>query len=332
MDHDHMHMDGSALPPVHWYQLLGHWRLEGGWLLACVLLAAVYLLGVGLARRRGHESVGPLRAGWWLLGLTLTYVTVASGIGIYGEVLFWVHMIEHLALVMVIPTLLALGSPLRVLRASLREPARFDRAVRTPVLRVLGHPGFGFAAYAVVIVATHLTGFMDAMMTSPGLVLVERLLYLVGGWLLLVHLVGVEPLPARLSTGMRLFFSVVMMTPDTVVGIVLLQTGTNLFPAMDAMRPAWAGTGLDAALQDLHTGGALMWAAGDSLMMFVSVGLIVRLISDPQRDRLLGTWLDSARAGTFEQRAGATADADIDDSDDALAAYNQMLGRLDRGH
>jgi len=122
------------------------------------------------------------------------------------------------------------------------------------------------------------------------------------------------------------------MVPDAVVGVVLLQTNDDLFPMMMSMHPSWAPD----PVRDINTAGALMWAAGDGLMMFIAVGVMLAMISDPDKSRQgFGIWLEGARRRTLAQHvslaeeAGTGFDADLDpDGDEALAAYNRMLGRL----
>jgi putative copper resistance protein D len=132
---------------------------------------------------------------------------------------------------------------------------------------------------------------------------------------------------------MRLIILVMAMIPDTLVGIVLLQTPTSPFPTYMKMRPAWA----TPAVHDLDIGGSLMWAGGDFLMMSLALGIVISVISGRTSDRLVGPWLESVRTNTFNEhisRAGVaviTERADgstIDDDDAAMDAYNEMLRRM----
>jgi putative copper resistance protein D len=124
------------------------------------------------------------------------------------------------------------------------------------------------------------------------------------------------------------------MTPDTVVGIVLLQSDQNLFPLMHAAHPDWA----PSAVRDQQIGGALMWAAGDGIRMFLAVAVVVALIANPRRGAVIGTWLEGVRrrelaahvAQGDPREAGFDDDADVDDDDAVLEAYNRMLQRLNR--
>ena len=203
--------------------------------------------------------------------------------------------------------------------------------MHSPGASIATHPFVGMAVYAVVIFYTHLTPFMDHMAHDPALMTAEQVAYVAAGWLMLLPLIGQEPIRWQTPYLLRLALLVVAMIPDTFVGIILLQTEKDPFPAYMAMRPSWA----TSSVHDLQIGGALMWSAGDGLMMCLCIGLVISLIAGGTRDQVLGDWLESVRTSTFEDHVARTGGhltagrrATIDDDDDALAAYNAMLGRL----
>ena len=208
------------------------------------------------------------------------------------------------------------------------------RILTTGPVALITHPAVGFGFYTAVIVATHLTSFMDQMMSHAWLASTEQVLYLASGYLFLLPLLGDEPIRWKPPMLLRIFLLVIGMVPDTVVGIVLLQTETNLFPGMLGDRPAWAPD----AVHDINIGGGIMWAGGDGLMMFLAVGLVIALLVSSERGDLLGSYLEGVRRETLRDHVDrADGDSstlgesvDVDADDEALAAYNRMLGRLSR--
>lgn len=322
----------SQLPPLGWHAFFHTWQLPLGWWALCLVVAAVYLVALRRAVRRGGMPVHPVRVAAFLSGLAVLLWCLSSAIDAYSMALFWVHMIEHLTLITVVPALVVLGHPLTVLRAAGGERWQrgFDRVVKRGPGAVVTSPVVGLVVYAVVIFYTHLTPFMDSMAAHPWLMTVEQAAYLASGWMLLVGTIGEEPIRWQTSYLMRLVILVQSMIPDTLVGIVLLQTPRIPFPRYMEMRPGWATSGL----HDLEIGGSLMWAGGDGLMMTLAVGVVVTLISGRTRSRLLGPWLEGARTNTFAEHVGRTGaalppgQATIDDDDAALDAYNDMLRRM----
>jgi putative membrane protein len=311
-----------VLPPLDLGTLVSESQLRLGWLVPVVLAAAGYLV---LARRGGRP--------WWrtaafLAGLAVVVLATNTGIEAYGGVLQWVHMIEHLMLIMVAPVLLSVGSPLQLVhdRLPARGRARLDAVLARPVVGWLTSPLAAAVAYAVAVVGVHLTGLLSVAMTGPDVHAVEELVYLVAGWLLFRLAFGVRPGPWQLSPLGRLALLAFVTPVDTVVGFVLLQTGTvatNLAHSAHSVanRPGWA---LSPA-QDTVAAGTTMWIGGTGLMaaMMIVVGLAWLHGRSPAP--AAPGWADRARAETFVAHTGSQADPD---SDDALAAYNAYLARL----
>lgn len=315
-----------VMPPMSWDSVLRSWQLAPGWLVVAVVLAAGYT--ALRVRARGRSTVHPWRVVSFISGCALLWVCVASGIGRYSMAVFWMHMVLHLLLIMVVPALLVLGHPITVALEALPadRQARARRLVASRPVGVSTHPAVGLAIYSLVIVATHLTGFMDQMAMHTWLMPVEQVLYVVAGYLLFLPLLGEEP--TRSPTGYlpRFVLFLIAMLPDTVVGIVLLQATRDPFPMMMTMHPAWAPD----PLTDVHTAGGLMWAAGDGLMMFAAVGLMISVVTSPgKRERMTGPWLDAVRRTVITTEVGADPTTPLDpDSDEAYEAYNRMLHRL----
>ncbi len=323
------------LPPFGWHALLHTWQWRPVWDVVALLLLVAYGAGLVRARRHGVRAVPPARVACFGTGVVLLVLTVGSAIDTYAMSLFWVHMVEHLMLIMVIPAFLVLGHPLTVLRASAATRGReaaVDRFLRSGPVAVLTHPLVGFLLYSVVLVATHLTSFMDAMATHGWMMTAEQVLYLVSGYVFLLPLIGNEPIRWKLPNLGRVGLVLLGMTPDTVVGIVLLQTDRNLFPVMEAGHPSWA----PSPVHDLNIGGALMWAGGDGLMMLLGIGVVIALIVDQDPNAVLGRRLETVRRQTLSAHvsrgdtgsAEVDQDVDVDEDDAMLDAYNRMLGRL----
>jgi putative membrane protein len=319
---------GGTLPPLTWSSALGAWRF------ALVANVLVVLAAVGYLHR-AYRVLPRQGLGWpagrtaaFLGALTALALTLNSGIDVYSDELFWMHMIEHLALIVLVPVLLILGRPIGLLAHSTNEHT--DRtamltkqALDSRVVSWLSFPPLGLAGYAVVLVGTHLTGFMQQMLTHMWLHQVEIVLYLGGGYLFFLSVLGDEPLRRSLSYPLRIFLLLLGMVVDTVVGVVLMMSATEPFPAYAAVGRTWG----PSLLGDIHTGGAIMWVIGDGLMFLVVVLVVKRWMADTERQNETGRWLDSARRSVMANYGLDAEDEarDLDDDQAALDAYNRML-------
>jgi len=337
-------MGSDVLPPFGVSEALGRWQWAPVVTVAVVLVAAAYLWGVvRVARRHPARPWPKWRTGVFLGGLLIIVLATESGIGTYDDVLFWDHMIQHLLLIMVAPALLVVGRPVTLLLHASRNPLHTwtIRIVRSRVAAALTFPGFGIAAYAATIVVTHLTGFMNLVLTHENVHNAEHALYLVVGYLYLLPLIGSEPIRWRLSYPVRLIFLFIAMPVDAFTGVALGSYSSDPFPVTSGMRGrTWGPSPLD----DVHIGGAVMWVGGSAIMFVLIMFTFLAWTRQSQSVDSRG-WLETARRANLEQLTAShqtvTATApgaraarppsDIDEDEDQLAAYNAFLARINQG-
>jgi putative copper resistance protein D len=325
----------DELPPLTLHTAFTEWEFAPVVTALVVVAAAVYLLGVfRVGRDHPARPWSLLRTASFLAGLGVIVIATQSSVGAYDDVLFSMHMWQHLLLLMVAPPFLLAGQPVTLLLHASRNPLHtwVKRLVRSRVADAATFPLVGVALYVGVVVGTHLTGFMDLTLTHPVVHQTEHVMYLGAGYLYFLPLIGREPIRWKLSYPAQLFLFIVAMPVDTFTGVVLTQTNHAMFPAY-AGRRDWGPSLVD----DLHVGGAVMWIGGDGIMVL----LIVLLFALVVRKRVqfdAGRWAEAARAQRFRELASPAATSDVsaattpDDDDDQLAAYNEYLARLNGGH
>jgi putative copper resistance protein D len=163
--------------------------VAAGWTVSPVVIGVLALATVGylwLVRRAGRSgSRWPgLRVVSWFAAVLTVVIAVDGPVGVFAEVLFWVHMVQHLLLIMIAPMFLVWAQPIRLLSVAggPRVSARIDAAWANRMVRLIGSPLLGLAVYSAVVVLTHLTGFQQVSATTPAVRAVELLLYLGSGW------------------------------------------------------------------------------------------------------------------------------------------------------
>ncbi len=310
------------------------WSLAPGWDAVLVVGAIGYLLLTRRLRRRGQPW--PRRriaaAG---IAVVLLFLTVNSSIEVFSQYLFWVHMIQHLLLIMVIPVLLIWAQPLRLIHLARSVPGpdtemtgRGSRAGR-----ILTAPVLSIGLYTAVVVLTHLTGFQEQALLHPGLHTLEMVLYLVSGYLLFLSLIGHDRTPWTIPYLLRFVVLAVTMGVDTMVGVILMLTQQPLAPGFALRHPSW---GLDARA-DQSTAGAIMWFVGDGLMMILMVITAIEWGGKTHQNDGLGSWLEGVRRRQIlgdsppdsPDRVGTgSAGDEVDLDQQVLDAYNAHLVAL----
>ncbi len=325
----------AVLPPLSAASAFGRWEFAPVVTAVVLVVAGGYLYGARQVRRRHPVRPWPRRhTASFLAGLAVIVVATESSIAVYDDTLFWIHMVQHLLLIMVAPLLLLTGRPVLLALHATRNPwhRRIQRLLRSRVVTALTNPAVGLAVYAGTVVGTHLTGFMNLVVTDQLAHDGEHVLYLFAGYLFFLPLVGHEPIHWRLSHPTRMLFLLLAMPVDTFTGVVLNQTKHALFPAYAAVARTWG----PSPLADLHAGGAVMWIFGDWIML---VMILLVMVGWRRQDAVRAPsrgWLEKARRTSLGEHGAITATAaskvrPIDDDAEQLAAYNAYLARLGTG-
>src|SRR5579863_2337646 len=176
----------------------------------CLLIfgvLALYLLGVYRFDRLHPETPWSRRRTTAFVGGTaVTFVALQLFVGVYDDVLYYDHMIQHLLLIMVAASLYAMGAPLDLLERATR--GRSHRVVTgvlgSRVAEVIGHPVTAFVLYAALIPATHLTSLYNFTLSNDLAHDNEHLAFLVVGYLFWRQVVAIEPRRHPLHPGVCL--------------------------------------------------------------------------------------------------------------------------------
>ncbi|GGH47947.1 cytochrome c oxidase assembly protein [Microbacterium album] len=276
--------------------MLGTLAPSGVGLAVAAALAVPYIRGVRALRRRG-DAWPAGRVVSFLGGVALLLAVTCTGVGAYANVLFSMHMLQHMTLNMIVPVLLVLGAPITLALRALPMDGRqrLLRMLRARPSRVLAHPAVVAAVFVGSLYLLYFTPLFPALMSHPWGHAVMLLHFLASGFLFFWMVLGVDPDPHRPAGPARIPLIVVGVLGHTLFAVVLVF-GTNVIGAdwFDAIRPEWQVSRLD----DQRLGGAIAWALGEFAMVGVLVFVIARWFQAAER-------ADRARARV---RRGASAE------------------------
>jgi putative copper resistance protein D len=305
----------SPLPPE---LTLGRWfttyDLDILWLVAVGFGVVFYLVGVVRLRRRG-DSWPIHRTIFWLSGLLLLAWVTSGPLNEYQEYLFSVHMAEHMILTMAIPLLLVSGAPITLALRAIHKRDDGTRggrewimwAVHTPFSRVITHP---IVAAAIFIVSLWAFYFTDLLRWSMYDHLGHEWMiihFLISGYLFVMSLIGIDPIPYRLPHAGRLITLIAVMAMHSFFGMaIMMQNGLFVAEWFGAMGRTWGPSPLD----DQYIGGGIAWSVGEipTLILATIVGI---------------QW--SRSDDKLQRRRDRAADRD---GDAELEEYNTRLAQL----
>jgi len=292
------------------------WRIDWLWFGVSVVAVALYLAGVQRMRARG-DSWPVLRTIGWVLGWAIFAWATCGAPGVYGSVLFSIHMLMHMTVSMSAPILMVLAAPVTLALRTLTP--RHDNTlgprelllglVHSRFLGVIGNPVVAAAIFFGSLVIFYFSPLFElALRTHTGHVLMTAH-FLLAGYLFVWVLVGIDPGPKRWPPSLRLIILFVTISFHAFFGVALTTGTTLLAPTFYTnLHLPWA---VDL-LADQRNGGAVAWGVGELPTLILA--LLVTL-----------AWVRSDAVET--RRLDRQADRD-DDAD--LKAYNAHLAAISK--
>ncbi len=257
------------------------WTFDPGVLIGVALVGGAYLT------RWQHVRTGPsslARAGapvWrlccMLAALAITMIALVSPLDGLADQLFFMHMVQHMLLLDLVPILAILSLTKVILRPVTRAVRDVEKSAG-----VLAHPAFAVVLYVAVIWAWHIPAAYDLALRHPVVHVAEHVSFLTAGLLYWWHLLS--PIRARMRLdGMG---PVVYMGSTKLfvgaLGMGLAFAPAALYPYYVHHARVW---GLSA--HDDQSIAGLIMAVEQSLVMGVAlVVLFIRALSESEREQL----------------------------------------------
>lgn len=263
------------------------WPQEPLLLVSLGAVAALYWLGwVRLARVADGGAVSNARAAAFLSGVVALAAALLSPIAVYSERLFFVHMIQHLLLLLVAPPLLLLGKPLAPILWGLPGPwrRRIGRLLvpGRPLAR-LGHvltmPIVAMTAFVVTIAIWHVPVFYDAAQGRTFTHDLEHLMFFGTAllyWWPVIHPAGGR---RRLSYAQALPYLLPPFLESMLIGVLLTFADRPFYRTYAELAMPWGFT----PVTDQQLGGLIMWVPGGMFFMIPLIGLLAALLRDEER-------------------------------------------------
>jgi putative membrane protein len=239
---------------------------------------------------RARSPQGPVpgrRRLWFMLGLLAMFVSLNGPLHDLSDYyLFSAHMVQHLALTLVVPPLLIAGTPGWMLRPALRAPG-----VR-PVAAFLSRPMIGFAMFNVVVAAWHLPPIYNTAMAHHPVHIVQHLMFMVTAVLMWWPLLSPLPELPRLAYPGQMLYCFLMSIPMSIVAICVTMADHILYPAYAVAPRLWGLT----PLADQQLGGLIMWIPGGLFFLLV-MSVVFFKWSASGEDSAAGAQIDWKPAG-----------------------------------
>ena len=174
------------------------------------------------------------------ISTVLTLAVTVTPIGTQALERFTFHMIQHITLLMVVGSLLVLGTS-EEFRAKLNSNLIF---------RTFSQPWLSFPLYAAMMIGVHLPAVhLFIMHHSWAHYFIEIPLYLIVPYLFYFNILEANLTNRRLSTAMSVILLWLMMVPETLTGFFIYISHESAYEYM-------------YEINDQRLGGTIMWSGG----------------------------------------------------------------------
>lgn len=265
---------------------------------AAMILAALYLRGaIWMWRHRRHWAIA--RTVSFLIGCLVTFAVTTFGVDRLAEESVAALVFQQVTLLTVVPPLLIVGLPGRLLLRSTPHTGvghvvlrAAHAGLRSPFWRAALHPVVAIAIAIVLYPALYLTDAISVGMRIPFGHDVLLLLFLGLGIVSATPLWSSDPLPRVPSFAARFVDIAAEIQIHAVFGLVLLRSTTPLFSAY-----AEASRDHDPAV-DQAVAGMLVWTYAELPLFIVLIVCLSRwrareLRTSKQRQHVEDAELDS---------------------------------------
>jgi cytochrome c oxidase assembly factor CtaG len=278
-----------------------NWRLVV--IIPLLILGILYTVGwlrlrrrtaVNRTRTRRPGQPRPLTATWRLVsywtGLFFIGIALLSPIDALGQQLFFMHMIQHLLLVMIAPPLLLIANPMPVLLWGL--PEKWRRATgkglsrllhrKSPFrlgLRAATSAGVVWLIWTIALIGWHDAAMYNAALYSEFVHDLEHLSFFLASMLFWWVATGAGPrIHRQLGTMGRIIFVLAAVPPNMALGVILSFAEQATYSYYEAVPRLW---GIDP-LTDQRIGGVIMWIPGSMMFMLAALILAAQFLDDEE--------------------------------------------------
>ena len=236
--------------------------------LICLTLAW-YLWSVRRLAARGR-SWPVARTAAFVVAELLLAVGLLSGLAAHDEN-FGVHTIQHILIGMVAPVFFALSAPITLALQASSRPVQtaIIKVLHSPVGRLLSNPIFTWAFYGASIFGLYFTSLYSITLRNSAVHDLVHAHLIVAGCLFWWPAVAIDPLPRRMSYGVRIGYLLLALPFHTILGMALESQVTPITPT--------------TPLSELHMGGGLMWIAGEALGLIGTLAVLVQWLRADER-------------------------------------------------
>ena len=246
-------------------------------LLFVSLIVFIYVSGV--IRLYKTNFISPLKIALISIALFLLILVLEGPIDFYAEEMFFIHMIQHLTLMVIIAPLLLSANAMPIfiwgtpkkMRSVLSKPFA-GNSFSKKVLTIITRPRYSLLLYVLNLYLWHIPFFYNLTLSSDTFHFINHAFFVFMALLLWWPIIGPAPVRTNLTIPQKIVYVLVAVTPSAALAAFITLSGDPIYN-YESTPLHW---NMLSHKEDQTWGGLIMWLPGNFLFFGVLTTLFFK--------------------------------------------------------
>ena len=241
------------------------------------LIVFIYVSGV--IRLSKTNFISPLKITLISIALFLLILVLEGPIDFYAEEMFFIHMIQHLTLMVIIAPLLLSANAMPIfiwgtpkkMRSFLSKPFA-GNSFSKKILTIITRPRYSLLLYVLNLYLWHIPFFYNLTLSSDTFHFINHAFFVFMALLLWWPIIGPAPVRTNLTIPQKIVYVLVAVTPSAALAAFITLSGDPIYN-YESTPLHW---NMLSHKEDQTWGGLIMWLPGNFLFFGVLTTLFFK--------------------------------------------------------
>ena len=239
----------------------------------------VFIYVSGVIRLSKTNFINPFKVTLISIALFLLILVLEGPIDFYAEEMFFIHMIQHLTLMVIIAPLLLSANAMPIfiwgtpkkMRSVLSKPFA-GNSFSKKILTIITRPRYSLLLYVLNLYLWHIPFFYNLTLSSDTFHFINHIFFVFMALLLWWPIIGPAPVRTNLTIPQKIVYVLVAVTPSAALAAFITLSGDPIYN-YESTPLHW---NMLSHKEDQTWGGLIMWLPGNFLFFGVLTTLFFK--------------------------------------------------------
>ena len=239
----------------------------------------VFIYVSGVIRLSKTNFISPFKFTLISIALFLLILVLEGPIDFYAKEMFFIHMIQHLTLMVIIAPLLLSANAMPIfiwgtpkkMRSALSKPFA-GNSFSKKILTIITRPRYSLLLYVLNLYLWHIPFFYNLTLSSDTFHFINHAFFVFMALLLWWPIIGPAPVRTNLTIPQKIVYVLVAVTPSAALAAFITLSGDPIYN-YESTPLHW---NMLSHKEDQTWGGLIMWLPGNFLFFGVLTTLFFK--------------------------------------------------------